>query len=57
MAEAKKKEVKKKEVKKDQKKFSRYKIVKENGNVIYRDSLGNQEIEMYESKGFKVEEV
>ena len=48
---------KKKEVKKVEKKITKYKITKENGNVIYRDNLENQEIKMYESKGSKVEGV
>ena len=50
-------EEKKKEVKKVEKKTTKYKITKENGNVIYRDSLENQEKKVYESKGCKVEEV
>lgn len=39
------------------KKVEKYKIVKKNGNVIFRDTLGKSEIKRYESKGWKVEGV
>ena len=48
---------KEKEVKKEVKKVVKYKIMKKNGNVIYRDVLEASEVKMYESKGCKVEEV
>jgi hypothetical protein len=47
----------KKEVKKEVKKAVKYKVMKKNGKVIMRDSLDKSEIKMYESKGWKVEEV
>ena len=47
----------KKEVKKVVKKATKFKISKANGNVIYRDSLGESEIKMYKSKKCSVEEV
>ena len=34
----------------------KYKVTKSNGNVIYRDDLGEY-VKKYESKGWKVEEV
>ena len=43
--------------KKELKKVVKYKIVKKNGNVILRDTLGKSEIKRYESKGWKVEGV
>jgi len=48
----------KKEPKKTEKKKSsgKFKITKTNGNVIYREGLGNY-VKVYESKNCKVEEV
>ena len=34
----------------------KFKITKTNGNVIYRDNLGDY-VKVYEKKGWKVEEV
>ena len=51
MAEAKKKEVKKTE-------FTKYKITKDNGKVIFRDKkfAGNTKLGRFKAKGWKVEE-
>tara|TARA_R100001530_G_scaffold70183_1_gene49713 strand:- start:36 stop:188 length:153 start_codon:yes stop_codon:yes gene_type:complete len=46
----------KKSVKKEVKSSGKYKITKSNGNVIYREGLGDY-VKVYESKGWKVEEV
>ena len=46
----------KKEAKKKVKSTGKFKITKANGSVIYRDNLGDY-IKVYESKGFKVEEI
>jgi hypothetical protein len=56
MAEKEVKKTVKKEVKKEVKKAVKYKVTKSNGNVIYRDDLGEY-VKKYESKGWKVEEV
>tara|TARA_Y100001951_G_C11126061_1_gene175560 strand:+ start:348 stop:509 length:162 start_codon:yes stop_codon:yes gene_type:complete len=50
MAEAKKKQAKK-EVKKE---ITKYSIEKPNGRTIFRDSLSDVEIKVYEAKGCKV---
>ena len=47
----------KKPVKKVEKKVNKYKIIKVNGNEIYRDNLEDREVKAYESKGCKVEVV
>ena len=36
---------------------TKYSITKPNGKIIFRDTLEDAEIKMYESKGFKVEGV
>tara|TARA_R100000808_G_scaffold6235_1_gene18640 strand:+ start:6096 stop:6254 length:159 start_codon:yes stop_codon:yes gene_type:complete len=49
--------IKKEEKKVEKKKSSgKFKITKPNGNVIYRDGLGDY-VKIYESKGCKVEEL
>lgn len=49
---------KKKAVKKEVKKVvTKYSIEKTNGRIIFRDSLSEAEIKVYESKGYKVGEV
>ena len=52
-------ENKSKAIKKDTKKVKKvsknYKIEKPNGNVIYRETLSDVEIEAYKSKGCTVE--
>tara|TARA_R100001594_G_scaffold126983_1_gene164487 strand:+ start:5058 stop:5219 length:162 start_codon:yes stop_codon:yes gene_type:complete len=52
---AKDKEVKK-ETKTTKKSSGKFKITKPNGKMIYRDNLGDY-VKIYESKGYKVEEV
>tara|TARA_R100000655_G_C2959952_1_gene188720 strand:- start:369 stop:542 length:174 start_codon:yes stop_codon:yes gene_type:complete len=57
MAETKK--ISKKNNKKPAKPASKnikYKITKQNGNVMYRENLGEY-VKIYESKGYKVEEI
>tara|TARA_Y100001973_G_C5150696_1_gene307941 strand:- start:1056 stop:1226 length:171 start_codon:yes stop_codon:yes gene_type:complete len=55
MAEEAKKETKK-AAKKEVKVATKCKIEKPNGNVIYRDALGDAEVKAYEAKGCKVGE-
>ncbi len=45
-----------KKEKKETKSSGKYKITKSNGNVIYREGLGDY-VKVYESKGWKVEEI
>tara|TARA_R110000824_G_scaffold96216_9_gene230679 strand:+ start:471 stop:638 length:168 start_codon:yes stop_codon:yes gene_type:complete len=52
--EAKSKEIKK-VVKKEEKKSNKYKILKANNGVIFRENLSDAEIKSYEAKGCKVE--
>ena len=46
----------KKVVKKVVKKSGKFKITKPNGSIIYRENLGDY-VKVYESKGYKVEEI
>jgi hypothetical protein len=52
--EAKSKAIKK-DAKKAKKALKNFKIVKANGNEIYREALSSVEIKAYEAKGWKVE--
>tara|TARA_Y100001938_G_scaffold138421_1_gene203869 strand:- start:684 stop:866 length:183 start_codon:yes stop_codon:yes gene_type:complete len=49
-----KKKADKKEVKKE---VTKYSIEKPNGRVIFRDTLSDAEVKVYEAKGCKVKEV
>ena len=59
MAEAKSKTKSKSESEPKKKEFTKYKITKENGKVIFRDKdfVGNIKLKRLKAKGWKVEEV
>lgn len=50
------KKAKKEAPKKVVKKSNKLKITKDNGNIIYRDNVGDY-LKVYKAKGYKVEEI